>query len=156
MNDKKKIVFEFNDEQTLLNVDFQRMKRAVEKILTDAGYTRGRIEIAVVEAEPMHEMNVQFLGHDYPTDVLAFPMEVDPKKGRLEGEIVVCSDVANDLARDFQWSAEDELLLYVVHGALHLVGYDDHTPEDAPIMHAKEREYLAFVGVDGSKSRKEP
>ena len=148
-----KFQIELVDEQTALKIDFERMKRVVTKIFTDAGYDRVTLEIAVVESAPMHEMNVQFLGHDYPTDVLAFPLEDDAARGRFVGNIVVCSDVAIDLAKDYNWSAEDELLLYVTHGALHLVGYDDHAPEDAPIMHAKEREYLAYVGVDASHSR---
>ena len=144
-----KFQIELVDEQTLLKIDFERMKRVVTKIFADAGYKKVTLEIAVVEAEPMHEMNVQFLGHDYPTDVLAFPMEDDKKRGIFEGNIVVCSDVAADLAKDYHWPPEDELLLYVTHGALHLVGYDDHAMEDAPVMHAKEREYLAYV--DGNK-----
>ena len=147
------IRFDFIDEQTLLTVDFERMRRAVAKILADAGITRGAIEIAVVAAEPMHEMNVQFLGHDYVTDVLAFALEDDRDAGLLEGNIVVCSDFAAERASDYDWSPENELLMYVIHGALHLVGYDDHTPEDAPAMRAKEREYLEYVGVDASRAR---
>ena len=150
---KEEIVFDFVDEQTTLKVDFERMRRAVAAILEDADVTHGSIEIVVIASEPMHKMNVQFLGHDYPTDVLAFPLEDDPEAGLLEGSIVVCSDVAVERAADYGWPPEDELLLYVVHGALHLVGYDDHSLEDAPIMHAKEREYLQIVGVDGSRSR---
>ncbi len=150
-----KIIYDFADEQDVLDVDFERMERAVAKILADADVTRGRMEIAVVKAEPMREMNVQFLGHDYPTDVLAFALEDDLERGALEGNIVVCSDVAVESAAEIGWKPEEELLLYVIHGALHLVGYDDHSPEDAPIMHKKEREYLSFVGVDGSRSRPE-
>ena len=150
--------FEFIDEQSALEIDFERMKRAISCILADEGYVRAKLELVALDAEPMHELNVQFLGHDYPTDVLAFPNAVDPDSGTLEGEIVVCPDVAIEyakdyVAKDYAWSPEDETLLYAIHGALHLVGYDDHSPEDAPIMHAKEREYLARVGVDGSRSR---
>ncbi len=147
------IRFEFIDEQTLLTVDFERMRRAVAKILEDAGVTRGAMEIAVVAAEPMHEMNVQFLGHDYVTDVLAFALEDDRDAGLLEGNIVVCSDFAVERAPDYDWPPEDELLMYAIHGALHLVGYDDHSPEDAPLMRAKEREYLEYVGVDSTRAR---
>ena len=147
------IRFEFVDEQTLLTVDFERMRRAVAKILEDAGVTRGAMEIAVVPAEPMHEMNVQFLGHDYVTDVLAFALEDDRDAGLLEGNIVVCSDFAVERAPDYDWPPEDELLMYAIHGALHLVGYDDHSPEDAPLMRAKEREYLEYVGVDSTRAR---
>lgn len=150
---ENRIVFEFIDEQSLFEVDFERMRRAIERILLDAGVTRGRIEIAVLAAEPMHALNVEFLGHDYPTDVLAFPLDSDIPNGLLEGNIVVCTDVAAEIAPEYGWSREEELLLYSIHGALHLVGYDDHSPEDAPIMHQKEREYLRYVGVDGSRSR---
>ncbi len=150
---KKSVVFDFVDEQELLTVDFERIERAVSKILTDAGVDSGRMEIVVLSAEPMRETNVQFLGHDYPTDVLAFALEDDLENGFLEGNVIICSDVAAERAPEFGWSAEDELLLYAIHGSLHLVGYDDHSPEDAPEMRAKEREYLAFVGVDGSKAR---
>jgi probable rRNA maturation factor len=104
--------------------------------------------IDVLDAEPMRETNVQFLGHDYPTDVLAFALEDDLENGLLEGNVLVCPDVAAERAPEFGWDAAEELLLYVIHGALHLVGYDDHSPEDAPTMRAKEREYLAFVGVE--------
>ena len=89
MPTRKKIVFDFIDDQELLNVDFDRMERAIAKILADAGVTAGKIEIAVVAAESMHAMNVEFLGHDYATDVLAFPMDGGPDAGYLEGDIVV-------------------------------------------------------------------
>ena len=76
------------------------MNGARHEIFADAGYKKVTLEIAVVEAEPMHEMNVQFLGHDYPTDVLAFPMEDDKKRGIFEGNIVVCSDVDASHSRE--------------------------------------------------------
>lgn len=143
------VEFEFLDErETETPIDFDRMERAVAKILADAGVERGRMEIVVLDPEPMRETNVQFLGHDYPTDVLAFALEDDLENGLLEGNVLVCPDVAAERAPEFGWAAAEELLLYVIHGALHLVGYDDHSPEDAPTMRAKEREYLAFVGVE--------
>lgn len=143
------VAFEFIDErETETPIDFDRMERAVAKILADAGVERGRMEVVVLDAEPMRETNVQFLGHDYPTDVLAFALEDDLENGLLEGNVLVCPDVAAERAPEFGWDAAEELLLYVIHGALHLVGYDDHSPEDAPTMRAKEREYLAFVGVE--------
>ena len=153
MKTEEDYAFAAFDEQSLMTVDFERMQRVATLILRDAGVKRAKLEFVVLEAEPMREMNVQFLGHDYATDVLAFPIERDLKRGALEGSVVVCSDVAQERAKDFNWSPEEELLLYVAHGMLHLVGYDDHSPSDAPIMRAKEREYLAAVGVDASKAR---
>ncbi len=143
------IEFEFLDEREVETpIDFDRMERAVAKILADAGVERGRMEFVVLDPEPMRETNVQFLGHDYPTDVLAFALEDDLENGFLEGNVLICPDVAAERAPEFGWDAAEELLLYAIHGTLHLVGYDDHSPEDAPTMRAKEREYLAFVGVE--------
>jgi len=89
------VAFEFIDErETETPIDFDRMERAVAKILADAGVERGRMEIVVLDAEPMRETNVRFLGHDYPTDVLAFALEDDLENGLLEGNVLVCPDVA--------------------------------------------------------------
>ena len=150
---RESVEFQFSDESKLFRVDFERIEKALRKILADAGVLRGRIELVVLSAEPMHKINVEFLGHDYPTDVLAFALDDQNDPTLLEGNIAICSDVAAEFAQKYRWAREDELLLYAIHGALHLVGYDDHNPDGAEIMHAKEREYLAYVGVDGSRSR---
>ena len=75
-------------------------------------------------------------------------MDSDPGAALLEGSVVVSDETALSRAGDYGWPAENELLLYVVHGVLHLVGYDDHAPDDEKLMRAKEREYLALAGID--------
>ncbi|MBQ9873608.1 MAG: rRNA maturation RNase YbeY [Thermoguttaceae bacterium] len=147
------ILFEFTDESGLFPIDFDRIERALRAVLSDAGITVGRIELVALAPEPMHRINVEFLGHDYPTDVLAFQLDDGDDPSKLEANIAVCPDVAEKYAKIYDWPRESELLLYAIHGALHLVGYDDHDPEGAVLMHQKEREYLAKVGVDGSRSR---
>ena len=136
-----------------MSLDFDRAQRVVRSILTDAGYSRGSVELVALEPEPMRLVNVEFLGHDYPTDVLAFALEDDRDRGAMTASIIICPEVALQNARLYNWRAEDEATLYFAHGALHLVGYDDHAAQDAPIMHAKEVEYLARVGVDASRAR---
>jgi probable rRNA maturation factor len=84
------------------------------------------------------------LNHDYPTDVLSFLLERNDN--RLEGEIIVSADTALSAAPRYGWSAGDELLLYVIHGALHLVGYDDQTPEAQAEMRRHEAAILARFG----------
>ena len=145
--------FLFSDESNLFHVDFQRMQTALERVFYDAGKTEGAIELVVLDPEPMRAVNVQFLGHDYATDVLAFRLDDADASERLDATIAICAEVAAELAPKYRWSRENELLLYAVHGALHLVGYDDHTPEGAVVMRAKEREYLESVGVDASRYR---
>jgi probable rRNA maturation factor len=131
--------------ETAAAIDAERLESAVRLAFADSDYTWVELSVAVVDDELIHELNRQFLDHDYPTDVLSFALEDDPP--RLEGEIVVSLDTAERCASEAGWSADDELLLYVAHGALHLAGYGDKTPEDAAEMRAAEAALLAKLGV---------
>ena len=139
---------EIGNESERVPFDAERAADLIRRILADEGIRRGVVEVTVVGDPAIHRLNAQFLGHDRPTDVLAFEMDSNPKEALLEGSVVVSDETALDRARDYAWSAENELLLYVVHGVLHLVGYDDHAPDDERLMRAKEREYLALAGID--------
>jgi probable rRNA maturation factor len=99
----------------------------------------------VTDDPTIHELNQRYLQHDYATDVLSFLLASAP--GLLEGEIVVSADTAARMAPDYGWSIDDELLLYAIHGALHLVGFDDQTPEAAATMREKEQFYLSQFDV---------
>ncbi|MGI5831660.1 MAG: rRNA maturation RNase YbeY [Thermoguttaceae bacterium] len=143
----KEVRVEIGNESRIVPFDEERGAGLVRRILTDAGFRRGLVEVTITNNPSIHRLNAQSLGHDYPTDVLAFETECDPESGLLEGNVIVSDETAAERAADYGWSAESELLLYVVHGALHLVGYNDHTQDDEPQMRAKEREYLALVGI---------
>ena len=95
----------------------------------------------------MHELNRQYLEHDYPTDVLSFVLEFDETSKSLDGEIIVSSDYAAREAARYGWTANDELLLYVIHGCLHLVGHDDTTPAAKRAMREAEVRLLAGFGL---------
>jgi probable rRNA maturation factor len=118
-----------------------QLKKAVRAVLKDAGFDDGEISIAVVDDAEMHALNRKYLDHDYPTDVLSFVLEEED--GRLDGEIIVSGDYAAREAEIYKWTAEDEILLYVIHGSLHLVGHDDLDPEQKQEMRQREREYLS-------------
>lgn len=131
--------------ETQSPVDHVRLEAAVRAVLDDASGRRVSVSVVVVDDPTIHALNRKYLQHDYPTDVLSFALENDPT--RLEGEIIVSSDTAERAAAQIGWSPADELLLYVVHGALHLAGYGDKAPEDAAKMHAAEAEVLDGLGV---------
>jgi len=80
--------------------------------------------------------------------VLSFALEDNPP--RLEGEVIVSADTAQRCALEAGWSAADELLLYVIHGALHLAGYRDKSRENSAEMRAAELATLAELGVKPS------
>jgi len=123
-----------------------RLEQAATAILSEALVDRATLSIAIVDDPTIHGLNRQYLDHDYPTDVLSFLLERD--KGSLEGEVIVSLDMAARRAAEFGWSAADELLLYVIHGTLHLVGYDDQVEAARGEMRAAERRILAQFGIE--------
>lgn len=133
------------NEQDLLPLDEDRWRRVVTLVLEEAGIRQAAVSVAVVDDAAIHELNRRYLAHDEPTDVLSFLLESGPAE--LEGEIVASAQTACRAAEEWGWPAADELLLYVVHGALHLVGYDDLTEPARTEMFARQREVLARMGV---------
>jgi len=129
-------------------IDKPQLKKAVRAILDDGGIRSAEISIGIVTDQRMHELNRQFLNHDYPTDVLSFVLKHDKKNHSLDGEIIASSDYAAREAAEYGWTANDELLLYIIHGCLHLVGYDDTTPRSKKEMTEAETKYLKRMGVE--------
>jgi len=140
------MTIEVANRQARLSVDEGRLVRAVEMILDEAGITEGQVSVAVVDDPTIHRLNREYLEHDYATDVLSF--ELERAGERLEAEVVVSADTAHETASRFGWAPADELLLYVIHGTLHLVGSNDQTPDERARMQARERVYLARFGLE--------
>lgn len=135
---------EVQNQQSRLTIEADAIQRVVESILAGEGLEAAAIQIAIVDDPTIHDLNRRFLDHDEPTDVLSFPLAELPE---VDGCLAVSADTAARRAASYGWSAADELLLYVVHGTLHLVGYDDLSRELRAQMRAKERHYLALAGL---------
>ena len=105
------------------------------------------VSVAVVDEDRMSQLHQRFLGKPGPTDVLSFPLEADAAGRVVEGEIVVCLDVAQAESGKRAHPVERELLLYALHGLLHLSGYDDLNEVDSQRMHAREDEILSALGL---------
>ena len=136
---------EIANEQDFVPVDESRFRTAIEAILRDFGLTEAEVEIAVVDDETIRPVNARFLGHDYATDVISFTLSRDETS--LEGQVIVSAETAVRNAAEYGWSPEDEMLLYLVHGMLHLIGHEDTTEESRRMMRAQERAYLAQFGL---------
>ncbi|MDH3717032.1 MAG: rRNA maturation RNase YbeY [Planctomycetota bacterium] len=143
--EKSVIHVELINETEDSSVDQRRLVNAVQHVLQLESISSAEIGIAVIDDVRIHELNVQYLGHDYPTDVLSFPLSAQDQP--LQGEIAVSLDTARAQAARYGWSVQDELLLYVVHGTLHLAGYDDQDQASARRMHARQREVLVQLGL---------
>ena len=135
------IDIELSNRQSALEIDADRLKSAARAIVQDERIARAQVSLAVVDDATIHALNRRYLNHDYPTDVLSFVF--DRQGDRLDGEVVVSAETAAAAAGQYDWSPAAELLLYVIHGMLHLVGYDDQTPKALSEMRRRERHYLA-------------
>ena len=152
------ITVEVTNNQTLVPVDEEQLRKAVRVILSEKAVANAQISVAVVDDATISELHQRFLGKDEPTDVLSFVLERDGDS--LEGEVVVSAETAEVTAKWYDWPAEHELLLYAIHGTLHMVGYDDATPEQRAGMRKAERAYLARLEIHppqetGGPSREE-
>ena len=136
------IVIHITNRQKTLPVDRRRMRQAVRAIVRDAGISEATISIAIVDDPTIAKLHQQFLDDPEPTDVLSFVFERSEQS--LEGEVVASADTARTCAPRYRSTPEEELLLYVIHGTLHLVGYDDTTPRQRAVMRKKEMEYLGI------------
>lgn len=124
-----------------------RMRRLLQLCLLHVRRPPRHLNVALVGDVLMAGLHRRFLGIDGPTDVLTFPLEYDDRGRVLDGEIVICVPFARRAARARGTEPSDELLLYALHGALHLSGYDDTTPRGFRRMHAMEDAILDRVGV---------
>ena len=162
-------------QQSALKVNTDLLQTAVAAVLQQEQLVSAIVSISIVDNETIHRINRQYLQHDYPTDVISFQLGFDqaelpsddqddpfddvaeaeppadaseqlPAAGAaIEGEIIASAEMAAQMAPVGNWSADAELALYVVHGLLHLCGYDDLTPADRSLM--KSREILAMTAL---------
>ena len=131
---------ELANRQTRHAIQRDSLMAAARLVLEHEGISRATLSIAVVSDKAIRQLNRRYLQHDYATDVISFLLESGT--GWLEGEIIVSADMAAAQAPTYDASLQDELLLYVIHGTLHLVGYDDTTPAARQKMQARQRRYL--------------
>jgi probable rRNA maturation factor len=139
------IAVHITNRQKTLPIDRRRMRQAVRAIVRDAGASEATVGIAIVDDATIAKLHGQFLDDPEPTDVLSFVLERSERL--LEGEVVVSADTASACSPRYNSTPEDELLLYVIHGTLHLVGYDDTAPRQRAVMRRKETEYLRLYAL---------
>lgn len=126
------------------------VRKAARAALAAEGHSEGHLEVAVVDERDMKRLHRRWLGDPRPTDVLTFDFrdqkQKKPKRQPLDGQLVVCESVAQRRAHSDGRDWKNEILLYVVHGCLHLCGYNDRRPGDAVRMHRREDEILLQLG----------
>lgn len=105
------------------------------------------LSVALVEIAEMIELNERYRGKEGPTDVLSFECDdlcaaTDPDEPVMLGDVVIAPEIAEAQAVEYGHTVEEELNLLLVHGVLHLLGYDHEDDAEAEIMQARERALL--------------
>jgi len=102
--------------------------------------SQGITRVIFVDDNEIHRLNVEFLNHDYPTDVITFT--INEEMDDFDAEIYISVDTALKQAEEYNVSLQNEVRRLAIHGALHLVGFDDTTDELRSEMQMKENYYL--------------
>ena len=126
----------------------QRMKKAIRSIAADYGWEHGDISIALMNDSEIRELNSKHLSHDYATDVISF--DLSSRDDFLEGEIIASVETADREAVEHGWRGDDELLLYIIHGMLHIIGLADKKPKEIKAMREAEQHYLGQFNLSSS------
>lgn len=104
--------------------------------------SEAELSILFVGADHIRRLNARYAGDDYATDVLAFPMMEDDEESLLLGDVVVCPEVAKANAEKAGSSLDAELRTLIVHGTLHLLGYDHQTDAQRAAMDKRTNEIV--------------
>ncbi|MCI7400750.1 MAG: rRNA maturation RNase YbeY [Prevotella sp.] len=123
-------------------------KREVTAWIKDVAATYGRkvgeIGYMFVNDEKILEVNREYLGHDYYTDIITFDYD---EGDRINGDLVISIDTVETNARQFGKSYDEELHRVIIHGILHLCGINDKGPGEREVMEAAEDKALAMISV---------
>jgi probable rRNA maturation factor len=132
------------NSQKKIAIDFERVRKALHDILENLDYQDKEISFLFVDDDGIREINKKYLGRDYPTNVIAFSMtegEFGDISPDMLGDVIISVETALKDARSANIEFEEELDFLMIHGILHLLGYDHETSEtDAKRMKKKEAE----------------
>jgi len=124
----------------------------VKTILRHEGIAAADLSFVFVTDRTIKALNKKYLQRNHATDVLAFDLSTDElsskkSKASLTGEIIISVEAAVKNAKLYHATLKAEITLYVIHGILHLLGYDDHSSSDIKRMRAKEQELLNLLSI---------
>ena len=142
------------NRQRVRRVDTRRLRRLARRLLEELLHRQTYdLGIFLVAAPEMARVNETFLGHAGSTDVITFDYNDSARPEVLAGELFICLDDAVTQAREFHTTWQSELARYVVHGVLHLSGYDDLTAPERRRMKREEDRLVSSLAERGNPLR---
>ena len=118
-----------------------RIKEWLRLVAESEVFTLGNISVIFCSDNYILDINQKYLQHDYFTDIITFDYS---EGGRISGDLFISVDSVRENSVEYGTEFEDELHRVIVHGILHLIGYDDHTEDEIKTMRSKEDYYLSL------------
>jgi probable rRNA maturation factor len=140
---KSKILVQNHHPSSGLPFNERSIKALVSRVFKSEKSKLNNLELNFVDDHRMKKINEQFLNHNYSTDIITFPY--NKKKNELEAEIFISIDTVTKNAAYYEVSFEQELKRVIIHGCLHLAGYDDRTRKEKEFIRNRENLYLGVV-----------
>jgi len=127
-----------------MKLKLDKLRETAQKALPQTNMENLRLNLILADDAYITNLNHKFRGRDWPTDVLSFPFPGErlPTEERIWGEVYISLDRAATQARDYGVRLEDEVRRLIIHGILHLLGYDHQTKEEEKVMREKEDQLL--------------
>ena len=139
------------NRQRAKRINLRLLKQITDALLVELKIENAELGISLVAAKEMAQVNWKFLRHEGSTDVITF--DHAEKWKQVYGELFVCADDAIQQAKKFKTSWQSEIVRYVVHGVLHLLGYDDHRAAGRQKMKREENRLLRKLSARFALSR---
>ena len=134
------------DCQKALKLNKRAISKLVKALFLYLNVDCQEIILDFVNEEKICQLHSDFFDDPTPTDCITFPIDDETvKHDRLIGEVFVCTDTAIKYAEDHALDSYEEVCLYITHGILHLIGYDDIESQDKIIMKKKEKQCMDFL-----------
>ncbi len=125
------------------SIDKKLIHKIVSELKKILDFSLKNLDINLVDSSTILKVNVDYLNHNYTTDIITFNYDEDTNI--LNGEIFISVDDALNNAKEYNCTLDNELLRLIIHGFLHLVGYDDMNDKDYSIMKLKEDELVNLL-----------
>ena len=135
----------YNDQTNFRLRDKRKIASWLKAVAQEEGYALGDVTYIFCSSEVHRKMNIDFIGHDYFTDVITFDYSDLKGEGIVSGDIFIDVDTVKDNARIYGATFTSEMHRIIVHGVLHLCGQKDKTPRAEKQMHRKEDKYLKLL-----------